>query len=75
MDHALEQIGLDHVYAGNQSMTINEVPCTIRPIRTISGKWIIESQASINFQTFRYKVILSNLEPITVDSWTEVASF
>lgn len=74
-EQAIERLGLNSAYTGNETLTVGTQSCTIQPISSVSGTWIIETSAHIGDQFTRYKIVLSNRAPVMIDSWNEVASF
>lgn len=75
MEMALQGLGNDHAYQGNQSMSFGGVDCHIRPIYQQFGVWVVEIEASSGNQVYRIKTILSKLDPVTIKSWLEVPNF
>jgi hypothetical protein len=75
MDQAMDRLGRDNAYAGNETLGVATSTCTIRPIITASSTWTIEASSQVGDQYARYRLILTSLTPVTVSSTTEVASF
>lgn len=75
MEMALEKIGLDNDYAGNEVLNVDGFTCRIRPVYKLDNQWIMEVEAQNGSNFYRYRVKLSNLDPMTVSSWLEVPQF
>lgn len=75
LEIALDRLGRNASYTGNENISIDNLTCTIRPITVGVGTWTISSEGRSNNQYARYTVILSNRAPITISSWREVATF
>jgi hypothetical protein len=75
IDHAMDSLGRDNSYAGNESLQVASSTCTIRPIIMATSTWTIETYSQVVDQYARYRTILSSLTPVTVSSTSEIASF
>jgi hypothetical protein len=75
LDEAIDKLGRDHEYVGNETLTIASSTCVIRPIISTTSTWTIETSSQVSDQYARYRVILSSLTPVTVSSTKEVISF
>lgn len=71
---ALWRLNENQTYTGNETITIEGAPCTIRPV-TGSSPWIVETEAAANGRTYRLRVTVTSLSPVTVSSWDRVTSF
>jgi hypothetical protein len=75
MESAIDRLGRDVSYTGDETVDLGGgLICTIRPILTGSD-WTIEVEASVQGAVARQRVVLSARNPVTIDSWEEVASF
>lgn len=75
MEHAMDTLGRNENYGGNEVVTIGSRTCTVRPIIVGANTWTIETQASVSIQWARYRAVLTSRAPVVIDSWEEVASF
>jgi hypothetical protein len=75
LDQAMDRLGRDHEYTGNETLGVATSTCTIRPIISTTSTWTIEAYSQVVDQYARYRLILTNLTPLTVSSTTEVVSF
>jgi len=74
MEAALDKIGRDADYEGNESLTVGSSTCMIFSVVS-STTWTLRTEATIVNEVSRQEVILSDLSPVTILSWSEVASF
>lgn len=75
MEQAIDRLGLNAGYAGNETLTVGAQSCTVRPIITGGGTWTIETSAQTGATYARYRVILTSRAPVIISSWTEIAGF
>lgn len=75
MEHAMDSLGRNAAYAGNETLTIASSTCAIQPIESSTSTWTIKTSSQVGDQYARYLAILSSLSPVTISSWTEVAGF
>ena len=74
MELALNRLGRNVNYGGNETIIVNGNPCTIRPISG-SSPWIIETESVLGRERARYRANLSSRNPIIITSWEEVSNF
>jgi hypothetical protein len=74
LETAMDKLGRDAAYAGNETVTVASTTCSILAV-TSSTTWMIRAQATVGTEISRERVILSSRSPITIQSWTEVPSF
>ncbi len=75
METAIDRLGRDENYAGDEMLDLGEgITCTIRPV-VQSGTWTIESEAQVSKAIVRYRTVLTNRNPVEIDTWTRVGSF
>jgi hypothetical protein len=74
VEMAMDSIGMDNSYAGNETLSVGSGTCIINTIVS-STNWTIETEATVGNEISRQKVVLSDLSPVTISTWTEVASF
>ena len=75
MEQAMDRLGRNAAYAGNESLSVASSTCMIRPIIAGSGIWTLETWGQNSNQYTRYRVILTSRAPILISSWTEIAGF
>lgn len=76
-EYTLMKLGSVLNYAGNETVTIGENSCFIRPISG-SGNFnrIIEVQSTFSNQTRKIRIQVSQISPVMqITSWQEVADF
>jgi hypothetical protein len=71
---ALLKLGLNPLYAGNETVTIGSESCTIRPV-LLGVPTTIETEATKNSRTYRLRIELLLPTPLVVNSWRRVAEF
>ncbi len=74
-EQAMDRLGRDELYAGNEVLEVADLECEIRPILFNAGTWTIETYAEVGQQIARFRLILSNRAPVEILSWAEVATF
>ena len=74
LETAMDKLGRDASYAGNETITVASSTCQILGV-TSSTVWIISAQAIVGNERSKEQVVLSSRSPITVKSWKEVSSF
>ena len=74
MEAALDKIGRDAAYVGNESLTVGSSTCMIFTVVS-STTWTLRTEATVVNEVSRQEVVLSDLAPVTILSWSEVASF
>lgn len=75
LEMAMDKIGRNSAYTGDETISITaSTSCLIRPVVS-STTWTIEAEAVVANERSRERVVLSNLAPVTIQSWAEVASF
>lgn len=74
MEYAMQRLGQEASYQGNQTYLIDGQTCTILPIEATSV-WMIRTQVTFQQHTARLRVVLSSRSPVTVTSWQEGATF
>jgi len=75
LEAAMDKIGRDNDYAGDETIEVTtSTSCTVRPV-IAATTWTIEAEAVVSHEYSRERVVLSSLAPVTIQSWTEVASF
>lgn len=75
MEQAMERLGQNASYAGNETLSVASSTCAVRPIILDTGTWTIETWAQEGDQYTRYRAVLTSRAPIIISSWTEVATF
>jgi len=75
MEQALESLGVNHAYAGNETKTFNSIVCSIRPVLHPNGYYVVETQAAYGLQNVFLRVTVPSVEPMTVSTWDEISSF
>ncbi|MEK7116302.1 MAG: hypothetical protein AAB879_02825 [Patescibacteria group bacterium] len=75
MESAINRLGRNGSYVGNETLTVASTTCSIRPIVVSSTPIVIEVWASVANQFARERAILSNRSPIVISSWIEVPQF
>lgn len=75
MEQAMDRLGRNASYAGNETLNVASSTCMIRPVIVGSGTWTLETWAQTSNQYTRYRAILTSRAPITIDSWAEVGGF
>lgn len=75
LEHALQNLGQSATYQGNESYQVDGETCTILPIETPGGTWIVKTTTTIQRQTARLTVTLSSRAPIAISSWQEGTVF
>ncbi len=75
MEHAINRLGRNQGYTGNETLTSNGASCTVRPVISGSGTWTLETEARVRNQWARYRVTLSERAPPEIASWEEVPTF
>ncbi len=75
VEQAINRLGINAGYAGNEVLTAGAQTCIIRPIIALGGTWTIEASAQVGDQYARSRVILTSRAPVVIGSWNEVAGF
>jgi len=75
MEQAIDRLGREETYAGNEVLDVADMQCGIRPILYSENTWTIETFSQVNNQIARYRVVLSSRAPVLINSWEEVATF
>lgn len=75
MEQAMDRLGRDIDYAGDEVLDVVDMNCVIRPITYNGAVWTIETYSWVNNQVARYRVVLTSRTPIYIESWQEVATF
>lgn len=76
METALLERRLDSGYAGNETVTIDNQTCTIRPFITgVNPPLTIQTEATKNNRTYRVQVKISDTATMTVQSWERIATW
>ncbi len=75
MEQAMDKLGRDATYAGNETLVVASSTCRIRPVIVGSGIWTIETTSTVSNQYAKYRAILSSQNPIHITSWTEITGF
>ncbi|MDF1497348.1 MAG: hypothetical protein P1P90_04795 [Patescibacteria group bacterium] len=74
-EQAIDRLGRDETYSGNEVLAVADMECTIRPILFNANIWTIETYSEVNKQIARYRILLSGRAPVLINSWEEVATF
>ena len=74
-EQAMDRLGRNAGYAGNETLDVADGDCHIRPIIADAGTWTLETTATSSGQHTNYRVTLSGIEPPTISSWTELGGF
>ncbi len=75
MEQAMDRLGRDIDYAGDEVLDVVDMNCVIRPIAYDGAAWTIETYSWVNNQVARYRVVLTSRTPVYIESWHEVATF
>lgn len=75
MEQAMDRLGRDIDYAGDEVLDVVDMNCVIRPIVYDGAAWTIETYSWVNNQVARYRVVLTSRTPVYIESWQEVATF
>lgn len=75
MEQAMNRLGLDVSYAGNETLTVASSTCTVRPVIVGAGNWTLETWARNGDQYARYRAVLTGRAPVIIGSWAEIAAF
>mgnify|MGYP006900781810 FL=1 len=75
MEQAMDRLGRDIDYAGDEVLDVVDMNCVIRPIVYDGAAWTIETYSWVNNQVARYRVVLTSRTPVFIESWQEVATF
>ncbi|TAK04688.1 hypothetical protein EPO33_01695 [Patescibacteria group bacterium] len=74
-EQALLRLSEDAQYAGNETIIIDGLSCTIRPKELSGSNTVFTTEVEVNARLYRLRVELSSTNPITILSWERVASF
>lgn len=72
---ALFRAASNSSYSGNETITLDNETCAIRPLFQDGPNWIIETEATIQNRTTRFRTTLSERLPATIISIERVVSF
>lgn len=72
-EHAIETLGLNGSYAGNETLAISGNSCTIRSITFAGSAWTIETESRVGQSIARFRTVLSRRAPVTIVTWEEIA--
>ncbi|MBI4133383.1 hypothetical protein HY478_02095 [Candidatus Uhrbacteria bacterium] len=75
MEHAIDRLGRNSEYGGNETLANGGLSCTVRPITGGGPTWTIETESNVGNQWARYRVTLSERAPPVIASWVEVPTF
>jgi hypothetical protein len=75
MEQAIDRLGRNAAYAGNETLTVASSTCMVRPVIIGGGIWTLETWAQNLNQYTRYRAVLTSRSPVIIGSWTEVAGF
>ncbi len=76
MEQAMDRLGRDEFYSGNEVIDVADLECGVRPILyNVDDTWTIETFSQVNDQISRLRVILGSRAPVLINSWQEVATF
>lgn len=74
MEVAMDRLGRNALYGGNETISFSGSLCVIRPILG-SSPWIIETESTVGREHAKYRASLFSKNPIGITSWEEVTSF
>jgi hypothetical protein len=74
LETAMDKIGLDNDYAGGETILVGDGDCLILAVVS-STNWTLRAEATVGNEISRQQVVLSDLSPVTISTWTEAASF
>jgi hypothetical protein len=74
-EHAIDRLGREDAYLGNEVLDVADMQCEIRSILYHENTWTIETSSQVSNQIARYRIVLSAKAPVVIDSWEEVATF
>lgn len=74
-EQAIDRLGRDESYAGNEIILVGDVECQIRPVLFQDPEWIIETESQVGEQYARYRIVLATRAPVLIEFWKEVATF
>lgn len=76
MEQAMDRLGRDEFYSGNETIAVADLECGVRPILyNADNTWTIETFSQVNDQIARFRVNLNSRAPVLINSWEEVATF
>ncbi|TAK03348.1 hypothetical protein EPO34_04785 [Patescibacteria group bacterium] len=71
---ALYELQQSPSYAGNETVTIGGLPCTIRPV--IAGPPLrLQAEATADQETYRIEIQVDDPQGVGIGSWKRVATF
>lgn len=73
-EQALLKFRQDQTYRGDEILTLNGSPCTIRPILG-NGPFTLETEATMNTRVSRYQIKISDTKTFQITQWKPVSSF
>jgi len=74
VEQGLLKFKQDAAYRGNETLTLNGDPCTIRPILG-SGPFTLETEATVNARASRFQIKIADTETYQITQWKPVSSF
>lgn len=73
-EQALLKFRQNQAYRGDEILTLNGNPCTIRPILG-NGPFTFETEATINTRVSRYQIKIADTETFQITQWKPVSGF
>ena len=74
-DSAIDRLGRNSEYAGDEVMNVGGDSCEIRPIINGGSDWTIQAESIVDGSTARVEVVLTGRDPVAISSWEKVSSF
>lgn len=74
-EQAMDRLGRNAAYAGNENLNVASSTCYVRPVIIGVGTWTLETAATSSEQHTYYRIRLSAIAPPVISSWTELAGF
>lgn len=72
LELALDRLGRNANYQGNEDIDLGQSSCAIMFIGA-GPPWVIESEAIHHQQYAKFRIILSSRTPVVIESWEEVS--
>lgn len=73
-EQALLKFRQNQAYRGDEILTLNGNPCTIRPILG-NGPFTLETEATMNTRVSRYQIKIADTETFQITQWKPVSDF
>lgn len=73
-EQALLKFRQNQAYRGDEILTLNGNPCTIRPILG-NGPFTLETEATMNTRVSRYQIKIADTKTFQITQWKPVSGF